>query len=211
MEATHSFIRNSLSKRNAGKIIFPTDFRGCGTQAAINKALARLVSEGKLRRLAHGIYYVPKIDPVLGETRPGADEVAKMIAKKEKVRIRPAGAYALHRLGLTTQVPTKLLYITDGVPRQFKLGKMTVRFKPTTPKKLAMVGEISSLVIQALEELDINHIDPPLARKIEDLLHKEDMRKLKHDLTLAPAKINDFIVKLLNPKKEHDWLAATNR
>jgi hypothetical protein len=210
MEPTQTFIRSTLSRKKQGELVFPTDFRGKGTQAAINKALARLVSEGKLRRLAHGIYYIPKIDPVLGETRPGADEVAKMIARKEKVRIRPTGAYALHRLGLTTQVPTKLVYITDGVSRQFKVGRMPVKFKATTPKKLAMIGEISSLVIQALEELDLQHLDPLLIGKIKDLIQKEEPRKLKHDLSLAPARVNDFIVKLLKPKKEDDRLASIN-
>ncbi|HUC81918.1 MAG TPA: DUF6088 family protein [Flavisolibacter sp.] len=210
MEGVQSYIRNSLSKKKYGEIIFPTDYRGIGTQAAINKALARFVTEGKLKRLAHGIYYIPKIDPILGELHPGAEDVAKMIARKEKVRIRPTGAHALHRLGLTTQVPTKLVYITDGVPRHFKVGKMPVKFKATTPKKLAMTGEISSLVIQALEELDTAHIDPIVAGKIHDLLQKEDPRKLKHDLSLAPARINDFIVKLLK-QRENDRLAPTNR
>ena len=212
MEPTHSYIKQSLlSKKKGGDLVFPTDFRGHGTEAAIKKALSRLTTEGVLRRLSHGIYYIPKIDPVLGEIRPGAEDVAKMIAQKEKVRIRPAGAYALHRLGLTTQVPTRLVYITDGSPRQFKVGKMSVNFKATSHKKLSMVGEISGLVIQALEELDIQHMDDKLAEKIKDLLLRENPQNLKHDLSLAPARINDYIVKLLNPKKGNDRLVEINR
>lgn len=201
MEKTHTYIENRISKKKQGELIFPTDFRGYGTEGAIKKALSRLAQEGTLKRLAHGIYYIPKIDPVLGELRPGAEEVVKLLAKKEKIKVRPAGAYALHRLGLTTQVPTKLVYITDGNPRQFKLGKMQIKFKATAPKKLGTVGKISGLVIQALEEIGTTNVDPATESKILDFIQQEDPKKLMHDLALAPAKVNDYLVKLM--KKQH--------
>lgn len=160
--------------------------------------------------MAHGIYYIPKTDPVLGELRPGADDVVKMLAKKERIRVRPAGAYALHQLGLTTQVPTRLVYITDGHSRQFKLGRMYIIFKSTTPKKLSTVGKISSLLIQALEEIGTEHINTTTETKIVALINKEDPKKLKHDLALAPGKVNDYIVKLLK-KQDYDRMAETNK
>jgi hypothetical protein len=209
MLKTHTYIENVILRRKGGELLFPTDFRGKGTEDAIKKALSRLTQKGVLKRLAHGIYYIPKIDPVLGELRPGADDVVKMLAKKEKIRVRPAGAYALHRLGLTTQVPTKLVYITDGHPRLFKLGKMQIKFNATTPKKLATIGKISSLVIQALEEIGTENIDAKTESKLHELIKSEDPKKLKHDLALAPAKVNDYIVKLLK-KQENDGLVEAN-
>ena len=201
METTHAYIEASILKRKPGEIVFPTDFRGKGTEDAIKKALSRIAEKGILSRLAHGIYFVPKTDRIFGTIYPAADEVAKMIAKKEKVRIKPAGAYALHQLGLTTQVPTRLVYITDGVSRNLKVGKTTIKFKATSNKKLSVKGKISGLVIQALEELDIDKMDGTIELKIKALLKKEDPRMLKHDLGIAPARINDYIVKLL--KKEY--------
>ena len=103
MTGTHKHIETSLARRKPGELIFPTDFRGKGTESAIKKALSRLATTGTLKRLAHGIYFVPKADPVFGTIYPPAEEVAKMIAKKEKVRIRPAGAFALHQLGFKPQ------------------------------------------------------------------------------------------------------------
>jgi hypothetical protein len=201
MEKVQRNIERSLSMKNDGNLIFPSDFRGFGSTAAIKKALSRLAQEGTLKRAAHGIYYMPKIDPVLGELHPGAEDVATMLAKKEKIRIRPAGAFALNKLGLSTQVPTRLVYITDGPPRQLKIGKLEIKFKATSHKKLATIGQISALVIQALEELDVNYIDPDTAAKIKKLLLKEDPKKLKHDLALAPGRVYDYIVKLLNEKE----------
>lgn len=201
MESTHSYIDTSISRRKPGDLVFPTDFRGKGTEDAIKKALSRLAAQDKLKRLAHGIYFVPKIDPIFGAVYPPAEEVAKMLAKKEKVRIKPAGAFALHKLGLTSQVPTRLVYITDGISRNLKVGKTTIKFKATSNKKLSTKGKISSLLIQALEELDIDKLDRGTEIKIKELLRKEEPHILKHDLALAPARINDYIVNLLKKEK----------
>ncbi|MBS4064529.1 MAG: type IV toxin-antitoxin system AbiEi family antitoxin domain-containing protein [Chitinophagaceae bacterium] len=210
MNKTHTSINNYLSKVKRGSILFPTDFRGMGTEGAIKMALSRLVKEGKLKRVAHGIYYVPKTDPLLGELHPGAENIAEAIAQKEKILIKPSGASALNKLGLSTQVPMRLVYITNGSPRKIKIGRTTVVFKATTSKKLAMEGPISGLVIQALEELDLTNVHPETARKIKNLLMKENASNLKHDLALAPARLHDYIMKLLK-EKDNDRMVETDR
>ena len=197
MKNVHKHIEHSLLMRKKGELIFPTDFRSKGTQTAIKTALSRLSREGKLKRLAHGIYFVPKIDPLFGEIYPAPEEVAEAIAKKEKVRIKPAGAYALHRLGLTTQVPTKLVYITDGENRQIKIGKTVMMFKATTPKKMSLEGQLSSLVILALDELNPKNIDSDTERKIKEILQQENPGQLKRNLSLTSGRIYDYIVKIL--------------
>ncbi len=197
MGKTHSEIENTLKRKKKGNLIFPTDFRGMGSEAAIKMALNRLNKENIIKRIAHGIYLIPKIDPLFGAISPSPEEVAEALAKKEKVNIKPTGAYALHKLGLTTQVPTKLVYLTDGSPREIKMGKTIIKFKATTSKKLAMVGPYSSLIIQALEELGTDNIDEQTESKIKALLRKESPALLLNDLKLAPAKINDYIIKLL--------------
>ena len=83
---------------------------------------------------------------------------------------------------------------------------MQIKFKPTTPKKLSTIGEISSLLIQALEEIGTEKIDEVTEMKIFELLKKEDLKNLKHDLTLAPAKVHDYIIKLLK-RDENDRVA----
>ncbi|MCX6263134.1 MAG: DUF6088 family protein [Bacteroidetes bacterium] len=198
MENVHKHIEHSVLRRKKGDLIFPTDFRSKGTQAAVKTALSRLSKKGKLKRLAHGIYYVPKIDPLFGAIYPVPEEVAEAIAKKEKVRIKPAGAYALHRLGLTTQVPTKLVYITDGENRQIKIGKTTIKFKATTPKKMALEGQLSSLVILALDELKSINIDGVTERKIKEILQKENPGQLKRNLSLTSGHVHDYIIKLIS-------------
>lgn len=196
MLSTHKNILSRIKKLPPGELVFPTDFRGLGSEAAIKMAMSRLVKEKKFERIAHGIYLIPRTDPLLGKLHPSLESIAQAIAEREHVRIRPAGAYALNKLGLSTQVPMKLVYITDGAPRQIRIGKGGIKFKATTPKRLSLKGKISSLVIQALDELGLKAIDDEMKRKIQLLLEKENTKDLKADIKLAPAWINDFIYSL---------------
>ncbi len=193
MASIHQEIERKLQAQQPGAIIFPTEFRGVGTEDAVRKALSRLTQEKKLQRLAHGIYYIPKTHPVFGLLIPSMEEVAQAVAEHEHVRILPTGSYALNKLGLSTQVPTNQVYITDGQARQIKIGKGSIKFKPTTPKKFGMKGPISSLLIQGLEAMDLNQITPDMQRRIGDLIRKETPENLAADIKLAPARVNDFL------------------
>lgn len=196
MKSVHQEVVNRIGALKPGSILFPTDFRGIGTDDAIKKALSRLVKDSMLERLAHGIYFVPKNHSTFGKLYPSLEEVAEAVAEHEHVRIRPAGAYALNKLGLSTQVPTRQVYITDGQARQIKVGKGGIKFKPTTPKKFGMKGPISSLLIQALEELNLSQITPEMAIRIRELLDKETPENLMEDIKLASAKVNDMLINL---------------
>lgn len=207
MKSVHQEVVSRIGTLKPGSILFPTDFRGIGTDDAIKKALSRLVKDSKLERLAHGIYFVPKNHPTFGKLYPSLEEVAEAVAEHEHVRIRPAGAYALNKLGLSTQVPTRQVYITDGQARQIKVGKGGIKFKPTTPKKFGMKGPISSLVIQALEELKLSQITPEMVTRIRELLDKETPQNLMEDIKLTSAKVNDMLINLYFKSRENDRMA----
>jgi hypothetical protein len=197
MNSIHQEITDKINALQPGTIVFPTDFRGIGTDDAVRQALSRLTKEGKLERLAHGIYFLPKLHPTFGKLQPSLEEVAEAVAANEHMRIKPAGAYALNKLGLSTQVPMRLVYITDGQARQIKVGKGGVKFKPVSPKKFGMQGPISSLLIQGLEEMNINQVTPEMESRIKDLLTQETPDNLNFDLKLATARVNDYLIKIL--------------
>ena len=197
MDKVHTEIERKLTKAKKGQLFFLSDFRGIGSDGAVKMALSRLVADDKVKRIAHGIYVVPETDPVLGVIMPSMESVVDAIAKKEHIRIKPAGAYALHKLGLTTQVPMRLVYLTDGALKQIKIGNTIIKFKPTTPKKLSLKGKLSSLIIQALEELGTKNLDKQTIKRIKELLQKEDPKKLANDIKLAPVQISDFLFTLL--------------
>ncbi len=192
----HQEIEEKIQSLPEGDIFFPAEFRMLGTDDAIKMALSRLVKVGAAERISHGIYYKPKHHKLLGSIKPSLEMIANAIAKRDHVNIKPTGISALNKLGLSEQVPTKHVYITNGQPRKYKIGGNEIHFKSASPKKLALSGPISSLVILAMDELGPNVIDETLATQIRKLLQKEDAAILENDIKLAPSWIARELFKL---------------
>ena len=118
-----------------------------------------MVKKEEISRVSRGIYARLKTHDIFGEIQPSTDDIAKAIAKRDKARIIPTGVLALNALGLSTQVPMKAVYLTDGSARTLTIGKRTIKFKKSSPRNFRAIGKISSLVIQALKEIDKDNDD----------------------------------------------------
>ncbi|HNM31346.1 MAG TPA: DUF6088 family protein [Chitinophagales bacterium] len=187
-------IAEILQDTPKGSILFVADFLDSGSPDSIKKALYRLTNEKNLLiRLAHGVYLYPKTDKELGTLYPSTEEIAKAIARRDKARIIPTGVYALNRLGLSTQVPMKIVYLTDGATRSIKIGKRTISFKRTSPRNLMTIGKISTLAIQALKEIGQENVDDEILKQLKVVLKKETQENILHDAKLAPAWINKIL------------------
>lgn len=123
MQSIEERIITSIAKRGRGTIVSPLDYAGYGDSKAVQKAFERLTTSEKLIRVARGIYCYPKIDKVLGlgVLYPTFEEIAAAIARRDKAKIVPTGVYALNKLGLSTQLPMNVVYLTDGSPRKVRL------------------------------------------------------------------------------------------
>lgn len=199
-ESVNHIIELKINRFKPGKVFLPSDFKELGTSTAIRKALSRLVETGQVERMGQGIYVKPKNDKVFGKVLPSMEQLAEALAKKEHVKIKPSGQYALNKVGLSTQVPMRLVFLTTGNSKRIQIGKNAIIFKSTTAKKLSMKGDITSLLFLGLEELDLQKISPTQMDRIMELLKLESHENLKYNLRLAPSKVSDFIVKnLLNP------------
>ena len=190
-------IIKTLKDNKRGKIFFPSNFFKIDSYEKIHVALGRLEKKQVLVRLAHGIYLYPKIDKELGVLYPPIDEIAKAIAKRDKARIIPTGVQALNLLGLSTQVPTKVVYLTDGAQRNIPIGNQSIKFKKTSPKNLAVKGDISNLVIQALREIGNGRVSDEQLKIIIEFLKKENPENVKYDTRLAPAWISKIMLSAL--------------
>ncbi len=184
-----------------GELFLPADFSELGSSEAVRLSLFRLEKEGEISRVAQGIYVRPKESSLIGKLSPTAEEVAEAIAKRDKIRTVPTGSYALNALGLSTQVPMNIVLLTDGSPREIKVGKRKIKFKKTTPKNLMAKGKISRLVIQALKEIGNGKVNETEEKKILELLKKEDIKDLKYDIALAPVWIQKIMKKALHDGK----------
>lgn len=190
-------ILNKVKKCGRGKVYFPSDFSSYGESKSILKALERLAKSEKLLRIARGIYLYPKIDKELGlgVLYPSLDEIAKRIAQRDKARIVPTGVYAVNRLGLSTQVPMNIVYLTDGSSRKIKVGKgRGIQFKHTAPKNLAFRSELAMLIVFALKEITQNKVIPEHINRIKFLLKNESKENVMIDSALMPAWIKSIIL-----------------
>ena len=143
-----------------GTVFLPDTFAAFGSRGAVDKALQRLVAEGVLRRLSRGVYDKPRHDDLLGTLWPSVETIVKAIAGKDKLRTQPTGVYAANMLGLSEQVPAKVVLLTDGMSRTVQAGPMQIRLQRTTPRQMAAAGRLSGLLIQAFKSMGVKHITP---------------------------------------------------
>ncbi len=191
--STDDHIVKRIKDYKSQRLFFVDDFIDVSNYKAVSKALERLVESDVLIRVANGIYARYKEDPVLGVMLPTTEQIAEAIAKRDKARIIPTGAYALNALGLSTQIPLNVVFLTDGTARKIKTGNRTIQFKKTSPKNLAVKGRISSLVIQALKTIGKDKVTENEMEKIIQLLEEEKPTNLEHDIRLAPEWIRKIM------------------
>jgi hypothetical protein len=192
-------IEQKINRLKPGQVFLPSDFKDLGTSTAIRKALSRLVESRQVERMGQGIYVIPQNDMIFGKILPSMEQLAEALAKKEHVKIKPSGQHALNKVGLSNQVPMRLVFLTNGNSKKIQIGKNAIIFKSTTAKKLSMKGDITSLLFLGLEELDLKKLSRTQMDRIMELLKQENPENLKYNLRLTQAKVSDFVVKnLLN-------------
>jgi hypothetical protein len=165
----------------------PKDFADLGSTESVRITLFRLAKRQIIRRLAKGIYDYPATHPQLGLLSPDPDAVAQALARHETSRIQATGSYAANLLGLSEQVPAKVVYLTDGRARRVKLGNLEIRLKQTTLRNMATAGRISGLVVQAFRYIGKDRLTPIHVRTLQRKLSAADKERLRTDLIHAPA------------------------
>ena len=192
-------IRQRIKRGKSGKIYFAKDFSDIGNDELINKTLFRLEKNKTLIRLSHGIYLYPFVDKELGIMLPAPETVAKAIAKRDNARIQPTGNHAMNLLGLSTQVPMNVVYMTDGSPRKVNIGKRKITFKKTSPRNFMYKGKIIPLVVSALKTIGEDNVSREYINRLEQILtHSEDKQILLNDANHAPVWIKKIIISLID-------------
>jgi hypothetical protein len=175
-----------------GWVFTPASFLDLGSRATVGMALKSLCDRRLIRRLARGLYDYPKQHPKLGELAPTPERIALALAGKDGLRIQPSGAYAANLLGLSEQVPAKVVFLTDGANRNVRVGNQEIILNQTTPRNMATAGRVSGLVIQALRYLGKEHVDSRMIDTLARRLSPNDRAQLMKDIRYAPAWIGDI-------------------
>lgn len=185
--STHQTILRRVAKQGRGWAFTPHDFADLGDPRGIGMALTRLVRDGKIRRVARGLYDCPHPHPVLGQTGATADAVVDAVARGRRLRLLPSPQVAANQLGLSTQVPAQMIYHTDGAPAKVLLGKRQIVFRRNTGRNLALAGRASGLVAQALRDVGNGKVTPDTIQHLRQRLDAAAKKQLLADLALVPA------------------------
>lgn len=189
-------IVNNIKKCGRGSIFFPNSFVSYGDIKSVSKSLERLTKEAVIIRLANGIYLYPKIDKELGlgVLYPSVEEIALQVARRDKAHIAPTGAYAMNLLGLSTQVPMNVVFLTDGSPRKIRLGNnRIITFKHTVPKNLAFVNKTAQLATFALKEIGQGNVNEEHLKQLQKVFSSINEKTIETDYKLMPAWIRKII------------------
>jgi len=182
-------IKNKVVSRiygkNRGWVFTPNHFLDLGNRTAIDQALGRLAKSGTIRRLARGLYDYPEKHSTLGDLPANCERIAQALAGRDNLKIQPSGAYAANLLGLTEQVPARVVFLTDGPNKTVQINKQQIVLKRTTPKNMATAGRVSGLVIQALRYLGQEHVDDKIIGMLKKRLSGDDKCQLMNDLRYA--------------------------
>jgi Family of unknown function (DUF6088) len=201
MNATATSVPDRIMQRacagGCGGVFTSKDFLDLAGRAAVDQALSRLVKTGKLRRLARGLYDFPKIHPKLGPLSPTPDNVAQALARETGSQVQISGARAANALGLSTQLPAKSIYLTDGPSRRVVLGKRIVDLRHASPKHLIAPGSPTGIVVQALR-----HLGPMRAADVAQIaaryLSASDKQTLASTAVQAPAWMRPTLISIAN-------------
>ncbi len=188
-----------IKKCGRGWVFTPKQFLDLGSRQGVDLALHRLKAAGSIRQLARGLYDYPVQDPVLGTVAPSADQIARALVVRDVIRLQPSGAYAANILGLSEQVPSRVVFLTDGPARKVTLGKREIILQHTTPRNMATAGRKSGTIIQALRYLGKDQVDDRVMSILRRQISDEERPKIHKDLRHAPEWIADLLRPITQP------------
>ena len=183
MDTTKARIIARVRRKGAGAVVTPKDFLDLAGRDAVDQALSRLVRQGALQRIGHGLYHVPRTNKRLGiAVPPDPDVVAQAIGRRTGSRVALSPAAIANRLGLSTQVPAKPVYLTDGRSRSVRVGNQTIRLKHVAAKQLSDTDDATGLVFQAIIAVGESSLDH---KAIEAFRRRLSLAQRKHLLCKA--------------------------
>ena len=154
-----SSVSDYLRDLAPGSVFLISDVPTGTSRDSVKTQLSVACSKGMVQRVMRGIYYKPRYSETLGRWSTfGLDEVAKTIARANVWNIVPGGNMCMNLMGLSTQVPARCVYLSDGPYRKYDLGRRTIEFRHTSPRDLTR-DEYSSVLVQAIKAKGNRNID----------------------------------------------------
>lgn len=193
--AIKKVIMDKIAVSEPHSIFFIADFEGIASPETIRKVFYQAVLKGVLERVGQGIYAKPK-DTRFGRVPVPLELIAQEMADRDKCRILPTGSTAANIIGLSTQVPMNLSYITSGSTRTIEIGKRKLSFRHASPKNFASKGIVVPILIQGMREIGEQNLTESHFAALKNFIDKSPHQDFDNDLLLAPRWIQKIIKQL---------------
>lgn len=190
---TSQRIAYRIRRKGPGWVFTPIDFLDLGTPQAVGMTLLRLAKAGIVRRLGRGLYDAPKTHPKLGPLHARPEAILAAISRREGTDFQEHEAYSANRLGLTEQVPARLIYLTPGRSHTVEAGPITIELRHRTARKLTAPGRMSATVFAALRNIGKANVTTARITHLRESLRPKDRLHLLRDLSKAPAWMHPFL------------------
>jgi hypothetical protein len=194
MSVVTSKIYNRIKGKGRGWVFGPADFLDIGSRDAVDQVLSRLVKQDKIRRLGRGVYDFPKTSQMFGVVSPDSADIARVLAAGDS--ITPSGAMAANMLHLSTQVPSKPVFLSNRTARVFSYGKRIITIKKTGVTISSKLSYKMNLLIQALNYLGKGGVDKTTILRCSDIISDDDFKSLKKNMNSLPSWLCDVIHKI---------------
>jgi len=180
-----------------GAVFIANDFLEIASYERIRNILNRLVKDGAIHRILNGVYYQPRYSELIDEYEaPNVHHVALAIARKYNWTITPSENTALNILGLSTQVPAKWVYLSDGRYVTYSFGSIDIEFKRRSNAEISNMSTITSMVIQAIKAIGKDRINEEQIDILKRRLSNEEKKALLSESTTATAWIYEILRKI---------------
>lgn len=195
MSTTQAQIEKLIATtKKPGDVFTSSEFLSLGQRSALDKAFSRLADKGTIRRLAPGLYDVPKMGKFVNRLLPpNPESIAEAWAKKNKAKILPDGVFAANALGLSDQMAGRYIYLTDKASTALNVLNTSIRFRRTSPRYMATAGRITGVVIQALRSLGRLALENDqeyaqfIKERLKGRLSREEKKQLRQDWENIPV------------------------
>ncbi|MEX0999542.1 MAG: DUF6088 family protein [Thermodesulfobacteriota bacterium] len=202
MKSTENKALDRIYGKGRGWAFSKKDFADLGHHKAIDKALSRLAKKGTIRRVVQGIYDYPKYSKLLEQyLSPDIDQAAQALARKFGWKIQVSGNTALNVLGLSTQVPTRYLYYSNGRDRIYEIGKIELIFEKTILSDIGLKYPESELIVQAIKALDKRILTMAEKKKMRDYFSPKKHARILKDTQYTTSWVYEIIKSIFKDEK----------
>ena len=186
-------VEKKYKKTKDKSLLFASDFSDYN-QDYISDLLSVYTRVGKLVRLANGVYLKTTITK-FGPVYPSPTEIAEAIARRDHAQVLMSGLAAENYFGLSTQVPMKIVFLTNGSARMLTVGNTTIEFKRGVPRNFAFKDKTMATLCLALKSIGNGHVTDEQKTVLKNFLYDYiQEHDIKSDLKLMPQ----WIQKLFN-------------